>query len=190
MTIIARRSLLLVAVACSGCQSIDNDRLLVGSEALPTFVTPAQRTDARLVQATGPSLTGIERNNWTEAQIVVGTDGVQHHPRWTRAQPAYVKTPRATGLHPTTETALTIDRAAGPHVAEAFAAPFHGAKDVVLLIPRMFTHGPGCVRVSPSEAYERSNTSNRAESPALSPVPAPTQAAPSTGAETAPESAG
>jgi hypothetical protein len=162
----------LLALTCAGCQSIDNDRLTIGDHVPPTFLPADQRAAERLTPATGPSLTGVDRGNWGSGQIVVATDGVQHHPRWTAARPAYTKSPRTAGLHPTTETALTIDRANGAEVAEAAAAPFHAATDVIMLIPRMFSHGPGAVRVSPAEAYERAGAADRVAAPMLEPAPA------------------
>lgn len=179
-------ALALLACTLAGCQSIDNDRLNVGGQTPPTFIPADQRTGERLTPATGPSLADAERTNWSASVIVVETDGVQHHPRWTKAQPAYVKTHRAAGLHATADSALALDRTSGSEVAEALAAPFHAAGDVVMLIPRMFPHGPGVVRISPAEAYQRGSAADRAEMPASAlepaampepaPVPAPAPA--------------
>lgn len=167
-------TLALLALACAGCQSIDNDRLTVGDHVPPTFIPADDRAADRLAPATGPSLTGIERTNWNASEIVVATDGVQHHPRWTSAQPAYTKTPRSRGLYPTADTALSLDRADGAEAAEAAAAPFHAASDVILFIPRMFSHGPCEVRISPAEPYERSTSIDRDAPPALEPAPVET----------------
>ena len=151
------RTLLLLALASAApsCGTIDNDRGTVGGETLPLFQPEEQRAAARLEPATGPSLDASGRGTWPVQTIVVSGDGTQHHPRWTTNQPAYSRSPRALGQHPTVGSAFELGSAPGPVVKEGFAAPFHAATDVVLGIPRLFLFPPGAVLTSPTMPYQR-----------------------------------
>ena len=53
-----------------------------------------------------PSITGIDRSNWSRTDIVVPVDGIAHNPtyRWLDQHPDH--TARLRGQYPTAESAL------------------------------------------------------------------------------------
>lgn len=177
-----------------GCNAVNNDRVTVGDQFVPAIGGVDASGNAYvpdpLVAATGPSLQTGLRDHWQESTIVVPQDGVEHHPQFTRAQPSYAKSPRATGTHPTIDSAFELGSAAEPQIWEGFAAPFHGGTDVVLFIPRLFDVPKGGVTASPIEPRQRYRTGAMApaEAPATSapeptpdmPADAPMQAEPQT----------
>lgn len=152
-----------------GCARVNENRLSIGGESIHTFT----KGEAP-VAASGPSLIAGARDHWEPTSIVVPIDGTQHQPTYTRSQPNYQSTPRATGVHPTADSSLDLASPTGPQVWEAVAGPFHAASDIVLFIPRAFGAMPWTVTSSPSEPFQRSRAGGvAAEAPTLSPEAAP-----------------
>lgn len=160
-------ALLLGLIAASGCATIDNDRLTVAGDSLPVVAGAEGHEAAPLQQATGPSVTSVDRTHWPEHEIVVWQDGVRHHPHFTSDQPRYAKaTARQRGAYPTAESALELGADPGAQVWEGFAGPVWGGMDVVLFLPRAIAiGGPGALVASPDATYSRAP--NGAPAPAL-----------------------
>lgn len=91
--------------------------------------------DARTAQ---PSLVSLDRSNWGATSIEVPNDFTAHQPRLTRNYINKESNPRAQGRYPTERTALGLgtDRHNDEQILEAAAAPFMGAGDILLLVPR------------------------------------------------------
>ena len=150
-----------------GCASVNENRLTIGGEAIPAFTDGEQPTEA-----SGPSLIAGTRDHWEAMTIVVPVDGTEHQPTYTSLSPNYSKTPRATGAHPTADSALDLASPACPQAWEVVAAPFHSAADILMFIPRAIGAPPWSVTASPSERFQRYHA-GYAEAPTLTPEPAP-----------------
>ncbi len=150
-------ALLLAAIFCSGCATIDNDRLVVAGMEPPELASGDEPYAAPMREATGPSLTGIDRSHWPEQEILVMQDGVHHHPRFTSNGPRYTnETARQRGEYPTAGSALELGGDCEAQVWEALAGPVWAGMDVVLFIPRAITRGgPGALVASPDDTYAR-----------------------------------
>ncbi len=140
-----------------GCTRVNNDRAVVGGQAMQGLSGSADnRAAGSLIEARDPSLAGLDRTNWPPLTYDARADGTQHHPRYTNNQPAYDKsTKRARGEHPDESSALDMEGDAGMKVLEAWAAPLHAGLDVILFFPRWFMHEPWSVVESPDFPYER-----------------------------------
>lgn len=151
-----------------GCGSVNQgSRLTIGGESVPALTSGGDR-----IAPAGASLVGGTRDHWEAQTIVVPVDGTEHHPHYTLAQPNYSESARAMGVYPTAESALDLASPARPRVWEAVAAPFHGAADIVMLIPRAIQTSPRCVATSPSEPFQRYREGEGDEAPVLVPEPA------------------
>lgn len=150
-------SVCLIGCLGAGCATVDNDRLTVADQPLPVTEDAEGRGAPPLKEATGPSVTGVDRSNWPEQEIVVWQDGVRHHPRFTTNQPRYANaTARQRGAYPTAESALELGDDGGAQFWEGFAGPFYGGMDVLLFIPRAIAYGgPGSIVASPDDTYAR-----------------------------------
>lgn len=155
-----------------GCAVVDNDRTTIGGDEVPALRGHAQRGGTGATAADGPSLVAGSRDHWENAPIVVPIDGTKHHPHYTPAQPNYSSSTRSRGAYPTAESSLTLGSDAGLQAWEMIAAPFHGAADVVLFLPRAVLMPPGSVMSSPVDAMERHRDGTEV-SPALVPEAAP-----------------
>lgn len=177
LSILVHSSLLAGFLAISGCATIDNDRLTVAGDSLPVVAGAEGHEAAPLEQATGPSVTGVDRSHWPEHEIVVWQDGVRHHPHFTSEQPRFAKaTARQRGAYPTAESALELGANPGAQVWEGFAAPVWGGMDVVLFLPRAVAiGGPGAMVASPDATYSRAP--NGALAPPLEAAVEPVEAA-------------
>lgn len=151
-----------------GCASVNQNRLSIGGEPVPAFT----RIEAH-APAGGPSLIAGTRDHWEATTIVVPVDGTRHQPTYTRSQPNYQSTPRATGVHPDADSALDLASPGGPQFWEAVAGPFHAASDIVKFIPRAFGAMPWTVTSSPSEPFQRYRAGGAVDAPSLTPEPAP-----------------
>lgn len=157
-TAIARTVLTVACISAAGCQAVDNDRLTIAGEPLPVVADSEGHASAPLTEATGPSLTGVDRSNWPEDEIVVWQDGVRHHPHYTSNSPHYANaTARQRGEYPTFESSLELGGDGGAQFWEAFSAPVWGGMDVVLFLPRAVMRGPGSIVASPDATYARGN---------------------------------
>lgn len=124
-------ALAVSTLALAGCATPNNARTVLGTGesavSLPAF-------SARTGPATwdsGPSLTGLARDNWAQRTIVVPNDGVEHHPHLTTTDhhgrsPAY----------PTIESALAPETHARHPLAQFFLWPIDLGRDAVLAIGR------------------------------------------------------
>ncbi len=148
---------LVGAAALGGCATIDNDRLSVAGADLPAFAGPGSPRNEPLREATGPSLSGVDRSNWALNTIAVPSDGTRHHPRLSRTGPRYDRSlPRNRGLSPTATTAADLGSAPGPQVWEGWSAPAWAGMDVLLAIPRAVRDGgPLGAALSPDSSYQR-----------------------------------
>jgi len=108
------------------------------------------------VESPGPSLAGLSRAHWGQMLVSADPDGTQHTSRYSTGSPRYTDgLPRQRGEHPTPESAIDTSAQLGVQTKAALAAPFHGALDVILFIPRLFVFAPGEVVASPAIGYER-----------------------------------
>ena len=143
---------LLAALVATGCATPDNDRLTLGTTADPVVVFPAIEQGAPITDATGPSITSLDRSGWEPMAVVVPNDATEHYPHFTRLQPRYDKgTARARGQYPTALTALEQEGSFGSIFAESIAWPGYVAQDAVLIIPRAIVPDQD----SPITHYER-----------------------------------
>jgi hypothetical protein len=143
---------MLGTALAAGCAAPDNDRLSLGTSADPVVVLPAIEQGPALTDATGPSITSLDRSAWAQADFVVPNDATEHYPHFTRLQPRYDKgTARARGAYPTAQTALEQEGSFGSIFAESIAWPGYVAGDTVMIIPRAVDPDQN----SPMTHYER-----------------------------------
>ncbi len=130
-----------------------------------------------------PSISGIERT-WAEVPVLVPNDLPAHQPRMTWSH-VEGDTPRARGVYPTAQSALTLgsSRQNDAQVKEAILAPLVAASDVVLGLPRFFAqHRPGRPTRTVAWPYERTPRREALEIDPVAPVPG-SSAEPSTPAK-------
>lgn len=148
---------LLVACAITvGCgRAINNDRLNTGWWTPPALQPLG--TNPSLLSETGErSVMSVDRSNWSPLHVELPHAGVEHHPNSTAFGPVYASdTRRSRGAYPTLASAVDVGSDGGAQAAELFAAPFVGAADILLWIPRMFIDPPGTVMLSTGEVRER-----------------------------------
>ncbi|HBS29390.1 MAG TPA: hypothetical protein DEB06_08065 [Phycisphaerales bacterium] len=162
--------LVLASLALGGCATIDNDRTTAGGQALTALTNSGSEP---FTPAAGPSVTSMSRDGWDEVTVLVASDTTQHHPHLTNGGPAYAAAlPRQRGEYPDAMSALDLGSETRAQVHEAFAAPFHGAWDVVMAIPRLIMGG-NTARTSPTLWYERGPLGPDDLAPALEPQTLP-----------------
>lgn len=158
---------LLPAALLIGCAH-DNDRLTLGNRTPDETVKLDTITSGPgITKATGPSITSTDRANWEPIAIVSPPEAVDTCPHLTQLQPQYSSTPqRAGGVHPTADSALTLDdnRNAG---VEGLSGVAWSAWDIIMMIPRAIVP----TLRSPESTYQRYTQ------PALTPDVAPPAAA-------------
>jgi hypothetical protein len=122
------------------------------------------------------SLTGIDRDNWSEQTFLVPVDGTSHQPTYS-VHPDYAnELARERGLYPDETTCLDLrsDHSNELQALEAVAAPVYSGLDIVLWIPRAVLVPPWSTVQSPGAAYER--RPRLGESWVMRPAPPPESA--------------
>lgn len=155
---VTRRTLVacapLLALVAAGCATPDNDRLSLGTSADPVVVLPAIEPGTPIADATGPSITSLDRSGWERIDFLVPNDATEHYPHFTRLQPRFDRgTARARGEYPTVETALEQEGSFGAILGESLAWPGFVANDGVMIIPRAIVPDQD----SPMTHYERAS---------------------------------
>lgn len=168
-------ALLLAAAMAGACVAPADNRTGVG-DWQPEALTATEQTAYAKIDPNKPdqpSLTGVDRNNWSERTMVIGDEPVLTYPTY-RSNPSYTSaTARQRGEYPTALSALetTNDQSLSQQTAEGFAFPFWGALDIPAMIPRVFITPPGKLVQSPVSAAPRAPQ-------ATAPVAQPTDATP------------
>ena len=154
--------LILAGLSCflglSGCASTEqNARVAIGDEQLRIA-----RPSEGLVEAQAPSVTSLDRSDWSMPTIHVPVDAIHHWPHGTSMWPAGSTTSdtvaqRNLGHAPTVDSVLQSTTQSSPGLAarDAIAGPLSVVGDAILWIPRMIDAPPGSRATSPTRSYER-----------------------------------
>lgn len=139
---LALLSLALATITgCSGALNAGDAPL--GSE-LPDLAPAAT---ASPVEAPTPSLTGLDRSNWSRTTITIERGQVESFPHYTSRYLYDRSTARERGEAPSTSTVLEGAGAPGSTVAEGFSAPVVAAWDLLAFPVRAFMKPPlGAIR--------------------------------------------
>lgn len=149
----------------AGCGDLNHSSRLgntVGLESLgdgSPWIGPAPAPG----ESDGPSVTALDRSAWQERTFVVPSDGARHHPTYSSGlQPRYARDlARQRGEYPTAETVLDTwsPETRGAMIAEAAAASFWAALDIVSAPCRMVHAAPWSITVTPRSGPPRAPTS-------------------------------
>lgn len=144
------------------------------SDRTPVLPPPGPNGD-------GPSIVGIDRDNWPTRTVLAPAGNVEHYPTYTSGlAPRYARDlPRQRGEFPTEDSALDTwtGRSRLPLATEGLAAPFYAGFDILAAPVRFFMAPPWVVVNSPGW---RQRTPIPANSPP-SAEPAAPAAAPANG---------
>jgi hypothetical protein len=181
------KTLALIAIAAAplAACSEGNDRMHTGSPELDGGAVyldsfqPTSRSEA-LSKPDAPSLTGVNRNNWTPMVVLSPMDGIAATRTYSVNHIWTDSTPRQLGRAPTAVSAIDISGDTGlTQFWEVAASAPLAAIGALMIIPRMITHSPTReVRYFPEDYWRASPHIARKATPAPKPAEAPEIATP------------
>lgn len=157
----------LAACALSGCVDT-NDRLPVGDTLIVEGIAPPVVAAVDAPPATprpddGPSVIGLQRENWASRPFEVPFDGTRHHPHY-RGELRYTdQIARQRNEYPTLSSALDLNgdeygsSAWWDRLGEVVVTPFFALGEGLLIVPKLVGEPPALEEWSPSEPYERAS---------------------------------
>lgn len=166
-----------LAILAGGCVD-SNDRLAVGDTLIVESVTPPPVIEVDAAPSApraddGPSLTGLDRSNWTAREFAVPFDGTRHHPHYRGTLALTDATARQRNEYPTLASSLELDDADTgrqfrggieqqfddswwARLGEVATMPFFALGEGLLIVPKLVGEPQALEEWSPSEPYERS----------------------------------
>ncbi len=137
-----------------GCESMN-----VSNQPRQASPLPALQADKPAMTFSGrPSVTGIDRSDWSEGEVRLTREDVEVRPTYVRSfLVAREDRARSTGAYPTTESALDLadnPQTLGAEYLEIIVDPIVQVGNLFLLPLRAFITHPREIQHGPAEGYD------------------------------------
>ncbi len=140
----------------AGCMSHHNDRATLGASARLEAIDGHWAEPRPDRVADGPSLTGLDRSNWSLVRFEAGVDGVSHRPTYATLHAGPTGTARASGEFPTPVSALDLESGGcTDEIGHGFLGLGKAAAEGVSVVPGLFVYPQWRTGWSPKAIWQR-----------------------------------